>query len=78
MDGLSVITTGTVGTTLSYYNSNIITTSGNLISSGDTPLIGGHLLIGVTTLLALLIGITLDRKYKIDLDTENQEEKEQE
>ena len=83
MDGLTIITTGTVGNTLSYSNSNhptaglleiigdLTTISGPLINFGDIQLTGGHLIIGLITFLLLYAGHRLDREYSRFLTLES-------
>jgi hypothetical protein len=91
MDGYSIITTGTVGNTLSFSNSStnstaglleiigdISTMPGPLISFGDIQLTGGHLTIGLITFLLLYAGHRLDREYSQFLTLESLEEKERE
>ena len=91
MDGYSIITTGTVGNTLSFSNSStsstaglleiigdISTMPGPLISFGDIQLTGGHLTIGFIIFLLLYAGQRLDREYSQFLTLESLEEKEQE
>ena len=76
MDGSTIITTGTVGHTLTF--SNTTTTSGHLINIGDTQLTDGHLLTGLTIFLLLYVARMLDREYSQFLTLESLEEKEQE
>ena len=67
-DGITAIT-GTVGQTLdpTSIGSELITT-GNLITYGDTQLIGGHMITGGIIFLLLLIARMLDQHFNRNLD----------